>query len=204
MLRPRPRGPNRHPHRHDDHRLQRPRPGLPHHRPVWHRHRTQVRQPSLVIETRTQTTPDGNGNPRGLVSRTVDDAKGQAVWTTDRHLEGTTSDGTYNIYDDLGLAVEARRYPNVQIDIQMQTDGSLKAVLVSPDPDTTTPLSTNTTAYDNAGRVTSETNADGHTTNYEYDTAGRRSAVVDTVNGQTRRTDTSTTRRGGKFSSATP
>ena len=108
----------------------------------------------------------------GSVTRSVYDADNRVIYTDDRHLPGIVANGNHNIYDAAGRVIRAERLANVQID---------GGVFISEG----TVLSTSATAYDDAGRVLATTNALGAVTSYEYDAAGRQTAVIDALTNRT-------------------
>ena len=139
----------------------------------------------------TTTTYDVRGlpiqvqTPDGRISRTVYDAKGRAVWADDPHLPAQQTAGTWIEYDDLDRVKSTKRYAALVIDLA--TTGGVSSTSLGS---STTQTSTKSTAYDDAGRVVQSTDASNHVVSYEYDAAGRQTAVVDVVGGVTRRTET--------------
>ncbi len=66
-----------------------------------------------VIQT---TTPNGYSSPNGpLVSDTVYDAEGRAIYTDDPHVSGQQTHGTQTIYDSMGRVTFTKRWDNVVI-----------------------------------------------------------------------------------------
>ena len=139
-----------------------------------------------TIETRQQAF-DSNGNATWYISRTTDDSKGRAVYSTDQHPEGTAAAeifGSYNQYDAEDRSVRSERRKGVDIAIN-GTGDFLIAELASAGQ----LLSFSTTQYDNAGRVTESfrTTGDintndpdqtsGLTTEYTYNRFGETTQV---------------------------
>lgn len=146
---------------------------------------------------------DGLGNliqttyPNNTSTRTYYDAAGRATLTSDRN--GVT--GTRTDYDAAGRATNTVRLTNVLISIVYS--GSVAQSVVSS---AGAPISTNSTIYDPAGRVTSRTSPDGtnsydyypdgqlmhvvdalnHTNFYAYDAAGRQTNIVDALSHSTK------------------
>ena len=56
-----------------------------------------------------------------MVSDTVYDAQGRAVYTDDPHKPGEPTDGTHTIYDQSGQVIGTERLANVVITIQNPT-----------------------------------------------------------------------------------
>jgi RHS repeat-associated protein len=110
--------------------------------------------------------------PNGTVTRTVYDAAGRAYLTTDRN--GVT--GTRMDYDAAGRATNTVRLTNVVVAISYSG-----LVAESTVGSAGTPISTNSTVYDAAGRVTSRTSPDG-TTSYDYYSDGQLMHLVDALN----------------------
>jgi RHS repeat-associated protein len=112
----------------------------------------------------------------GSVTRNVYDARSQVLYSDDRHLPGAAANGSHNVYDPLGRVIRSERLANVQIDVA--SSGSMgQSVFKSADA----VLSASSTAYDAAGRVLATTNALGYITRFEYDAAGRQTAVIDAL-----------------------
>ena len=110
--------------------------------------------------------------PNNTFTRTVYDAGGRAYLTTDRNgITGTRTD-----FDAAGRATNTVRLTNVVVDI-IHTGSEAESVVSSAG----TPISTNSTVYDAAGRVTSRTGPDG-TTAYEYYPDGQLMRVIDALN----------------------
>jgi fibro-slime domain-containing protein/RHS repeat-associated protein len=134
----------------------------------------------LAIQT---TTPDGR------ISRTVYDAKGRPIWVDDPHLPAQPTNGTKTIYDALDRVVRTERHANVVIALGTDASGAPATSLTSAGAQ----LSFTASAYDDAGRLTLSTApvtaTTGQDTTYEYDDAGRQTAVETVVNGVIQRAE---------------
>jgi RHS repeat-associated protein len=115
------------------------------------------------IQTRTETRSVSAGTV-WLVSRTVHDAAGQAVLTTDQYIEGTADpiSGTRTTYDKAGRAVKTERLLGLEIGISagesfVQSFGTVVST---------------TTHYNNAGRVTLSVDNYGTETRTTYNQYG--------------------------------
>ena len=139
-----------------------------------------------TVETRNESE-DENGLPVTVVTRTAYDANGRVIASTDPFVEGTTSLAdirvTHSIYDDLGRTVETRRVAGVDISLIDLGTGLFKTTFDEAYAPTAI-LSASSTTYDDVagnGRVLSTTTPDGLTTYFEYDLAGRQTAVTQGV-----------------------
>jgi YD repeat-containing protein len=125
------------------------------------------------IQVRQQSA-DERGNTVWLVTRTVYDAAGRAVLSTDQYLEGTTEPvyGTRTSYDDAGRGTSSERLKGVVIGIT-GSGANLQSVVTTAG----TAVSATTTSYDNAGRVILSTDSYGLQTRTSYTHTGE---VVET------------------------
>jgi YD repeat-containing protein len=134
----------------------------------------------LLIETYTQS-PNAAGDLAWLVTRTVYDDQGRAIYTTDQYPYGATNtDGTYTVYDSAGRVVETERLKNFFIDIlndpgpgdpsSNDSSAPLESSVSSPG----TLVSSTSTVYNHAGQVASTFDQYGTETDYIYDAAGRQ------------------------------
>ncbi|OGV70697.1 MAG: hypothetical protein A3K18_24040 [Lentisphaerae bacterium RIFOXYA12_64_32] len=147
-----------------------------------------------VIETRSyQGDPSaGNAVLTGIV-RTVYDANGRAVVSVDRDLAGLDPAnaatapatlifprGSRTICDSIGRVVRTERLANVTISLAENPAGSgvMVAVFV---PAGSSVISSSSSRYDAAGRVIESISASGGISRYEYDVAGRQTAVITLV-----------------------
>lgn len=139
----------------------------------------------VTINVDTTTHPNaptsglGTSGVRFLVSSTVYDARGQAVWTDDPHDPGQPADGTHTIYDDNGRVYQTERYSNVSIVIGTDYAGTPSSSLATTPPSSAR-LSYTVTHYD-GDRVDWTQDAAGHVLTYHYDDAGRQTQVDDSV-----------------------
>jgi RHS repeat-associated protein len=127
-----------------------------------------------VIQT---TTPGSivNGAITYLVSDTVYDAEGRAIYADDPHVVGQADvRGTRTIYDSDRRVTETDRLDNLVITVTpTQSDEG-----TSSNNTNYTVVSTNTSVYNDLGQVTSSTDAAGLTTQYTYDANGRQTQVT--------------------------
>ncbi len=130
-----------------------------------------------LIETRTQST-DAAGQPTWIVSRTVYDDNGRAVFTIDPHEDASPEDtflaapGTHTIYDSLGRVVETQRLDSIEIHVGDDGIGLPGSAAMNVG----SVLSSSETFYDAVGRVDYTRQYDG--TDYllsknVYDAVGR-------------------------------
>ena len=134
-----------------------------------------------LIETRTQSK-DESGSLVWLVSRTVYDADGRATHTVDSHVESDpntkTASGTQTLYDELGRVYETRRLEPFVIELfDDPSNPGYKISRLAPGQ-TLIVRSKTTTHRDAAGRVVRTVSPAGVETWYEYDAAGRQTAVL--------------------------
>ena len=166
------------------------------------------RQPRLLQSTDalggvTTTVYDVNGNviqtttPDQMITDTVYDAQGRAIYTDDPHLAREPADGTHTIYDQNGNVIGTERLSDLVITITT-TGGNSTSAFTSD----TGILSTTSTSYDAAGRVTQTVDASGLITNNTYDNVGNVIETDEIVNGVTR-TTTSTYDVLGRVTSTT-
>ena len=102
-----------------------------------------------------------------MVTDSVYDAQGQVIYTDDPHLPGEPTDGTHTIYDQDGNVIGTEELANVVITVTT-TGGDSTSVFTSVGGI----LSTTSTTYDAAGRVTQTVDASGMVTNNTYDKVG--------------------------------
>ena len=117
-----------------------------------------------LIQTRTETRSVSEGTV-WLLTRTVYDAAGQAVLSTDQYIENTSDPitGTRTTYDSAGRSIQTDRLSGVEIG----SDGGESFVQSFG-----TAISTSTTQYDNAGRVTLSVNRHGTESRTVYNQFG--------------------------------
>ncbi|UDQ98297.1 RHS repeat-associated core domain-containing protein [Lentisphaerota bacterium WC36G] len=126
----------------------------------------------------TLTVYDARGNvvetkhADGTVSRTVYDVEGRGYLTQNRHVLGTSANGSRTIYDSLGRAIRSERLEGVEVNIVNN-----EAVLINAG----NVVSNTSTVYDANGRVLVSIDEKGNQTRYEYDAAGRTTAVIDAL-----------------------
>ncbi|NOY82783.1 MAG: hypothetical protein GXP31_17430, partial [Kiritimatiellaeota bacterium] len=163
----------------------------------------------------TEMTYDARGNlvqtlyPDGTVTRAVYDENGRAVVSTRRasvpggpgaapSVSVTFPVATRTVFDALGHAVRTEQLENAVIELVQQRGtgsgagvppamrdreiGAVRSVFISA----AAVRSTTSRTYDAAGRVIEETDGSGAVHRYEYDLAGRRTAVVRLVPSTTR------------------
>jgi RHS repeat-associated protein len=123
-----------------------------------------------LIQTRTRSE-DEHGNPAYLVTRTVYDAAGRVLFTTDPYVEGATAPitGTLTEYDTAGRVTATGRYKDPVIR-EVGSGATLQYVLDSPG----TPISGDRTDYDyqHGGRVADTVDEFGLETQQTYDAFG--------------------------------
>jgi RHS repeat-associated protein len=120
--------------------------------------------------------------PDGSIARTVYDALGRAVITTDKTSDPdpdtvTVCNGNRTVYDELGRAIRNERLTNITLNL-METSGTYACQIQDPVPSV---ISVATTVYDEAGRVIASTDERGAGTSYGYDDAGRRISATDAL-----------------------
>jgi RHS repeat-associated protein len=122
----------------------------------------------LVIQTRTQRA-DSSGNVTWYCARTVYDAGGRAIDSTDEYREGTMSPvpGTRTTYDAMGRVVLTERLSS--IDISLTGTGTSCATAVTS---TGAVISSSGTTYDSLGRALTNTDTYGNQTLTTYDRFG--------------------------------
>jgi len=124
------------------------------------------------------------------ISRTLYDKEGRVIVTQDPNADNVASNGTHTIYDALGRAVETRRYENVSINlVDLEVNGQKVGRKIPDGYEPTNAwshgnlLSKTRTAYDIVGRVSNtvvqDESGDEQTTSFEYDKAGKQTAVID-------------------------
>ncbi|MCA9078376.1 MAG: putative Ig domain-containing protein [Planctomycetaceae bacterium] len=126
-----------------------------------------------VTESRRQSI-DATGATVWLVSRKVYDELGRGTHSTDQYIDGApVVYGTQTLYDELGRAIKTIRLEGVNVAIDSQTgDSTLTA--------SGTVLWDTEMIYDADGRVEKQIAADGQVTEYEYDSLGRKVAMIGT------------------------
>ncbi len=143
----------------------------------------------LLIRTISQSYDDVADDTVNIVTDTVYDDLGRVIFATDPYLDtnedgspDTTIFGTRTLYDDQGRVYQTERYEGAQITFGDDPGNSLfKYTQITESggvPQFGTMLSSSTTVFDDYGRVSSTTNQLGATTYYEYDDAGRQTAVI--------------------------
>ncbi|QDT46981.1 tRNA(Glu)-specific nuclease WapA precursor [Symmachiella dynata] len=121
----------------------------------------------------------------GTITRTVYDAKGRAVYTTDRHLPADDTNGTYYIYDALDRVIETRRHKDLVITIT-DNNGDFTSAYTSKGAE----LSSSSSTYDAvSGWLLSTSSSSGSTTTYEYDDFGRTKKITETIGSSSRETN---------------
>jgi len=152
-------------------------------------------QPSTITNV-TRHLYDARGNeietryPDGTITRTVYDANARPVVTVDRFPGGTGAvpsavNGTRTVYDAVGRVIRTERLSDVVINIVSAELGTRSSEFGSAGG----VLSATATTYDAAGRVLStrtiESSESIGETFYEYDAAGRNTAIIDAVSNRT-------------------
>ncbi|MHC4739164.1 MAG: hypothetical protein ACYS9Y_09705 [Planctomycetota bacterium] len=146
-----------------------------------------------LVETKVYDSNDADVNDIRTITETLYDAEGRAIVTTDPHDPCDPNvNGTQTIYDALGRVTETIRWENVVIPVEdIVVDGNvvgrtnLYDLGDNNDPNWSQGdlLTKTVTEYDFAGRVfrtkTFDENGVLQTTEYEYDAAGRQTAVID-------------------------
>ncbi|MEX0819437.1 MAG: hypothetical protein WD070_07580, partial [Pirellulaceae bacterium] len=124
-----------------------------------------------TTQVRRQAT-DASGNIVWLVSRSVYDAKGRVVFSTDEYREGTNKEifGSQTLYDGNGRVPQTVR--RVGIVIALDAAGTTSVVNEGA------VLHRATSRYDSDGRLAETVAADGQVTSYEYDSLGRQVATL--------------------------
>ncbi|MCL2622290.1 MAG: putative Ig domain-containing protein, partial [Planctomycetaceae bacterium] len=109
---------------------------------------------------------------RWLVSETIYDSQGRAVFSTDSHLEGSTDPiyGTKSLYDEKGRYIVSIRYSDCHVEIA--ADGTSSVTRFG------TEVYRTKMEYDSKGRVKSSTDDYGCVTTYEYDHLDRQVKVI--------------------------
>lgn len=120
------------------------------------------------IETRTRSV-DQNGNISELVSRTVYDAAGRAIATTEDYSEGSDEliQGILTSYDSAGQATKTEITNGIDISL-LKISNSFRTVLKSPGSF----VASNKMDYDIAGRSISTTDNFGLSSEISYNTTG--------------------------------
>ncbi|MBI5757883.1 MAG: putative Ig domain-containing protein, partial [Planctomycetales bacterium] len=130
----------------------------------------------LAIQTRSQGR-DSSGQSAWLVTRTVYDDAGRAIYATDAYPEGTCCGGspdpatvitgTHTIYDAAGRVSETERLTGLTVDVT-STGANRHAELAAAG----TLLSASSSTFDAAGRVTSSTDTYGLLSVSRYNNKG--------------------------------
>jgi YD repeat-containing protein len=137
----------------------------------------------------SDTVYNVNGNvirsttPDGMVTDTVYDAQGRAIYTDDPHLPGKPANGTHTIYDQTSNVTGTEELANVVITVTTVSGVSSSALTSAG-----AILSTTSTSHDAAGRVAQTVDASGMITNNTYDNVGNLTATTEIVNGVSRTT----------------
>ncbi len=158
----------------------------------------------------TEMTYDARGNlvqtlyPDGTVARTVYDENGRAVVNTNRApVPGgrrrdrdaappatmTFPVATRILYDALGRVVRTEQLRDAVIKLARERGRDAAPVMSSRFISAAAVISAASRTYDAAGRVIKESDAAGAVTRYEYDDAGRRTALERLVPSATRGED---------------
>ncbi|MBY0458876.1 MAG: hypothetical protein K2V38_16180, partial [Gemmataceae bacterium] len=119
----------------------------------------------------------------GTVRRAFYDGAGRGVLVTDAFnpTTGTLPAGTRNLYDSSGRQIGTERLASLDIQIVTIRNGWTEADVVA----TGSVTARQTQVFDAAGRMTEIRDAAGRVTRYEYDKAGRQTAVIDPLNNRT-------------------
>jgi RHS repeat-associated protein len=137
-----------------------------------------------VVESRTQTKNE-TGTPLWMVTRSVFDATGRLVATTDPYTVPSSTPlgkpggnspavfGTFTLYDSRGRSVGSERRSNVVTGWSSDTDRILSAIVSSG-----TLVSATSTVYNAQGRPSKQIGADGQVSITEYDARGRTVASL--------------------------
>jgi RHS repeat-associated protein len=128
---------------------------------------------------KTTHTYDVMGNlirteyPNGTETRTVYDAMGRAIWTSDRNTTDVLNSGalaTHTIYDSAGRVTSTERYKDVVL--ALTADSTASGLFKSVEPAASLlsgkKLSSTNTIYDSAGRVAETDNSSGLSTGTIY------------------------------------
>jgi RHS repeat-associated protein len=123
-------------------------------------------------QTRTESA-NADGSPAWLITRTVYDRFGRATAVTDPYVEGSAAPVyvTRTIYDEFGRKVQTQRRQGAVVALDLATGNT---TLTSAG----TVISTSRTVFDSTGRTVLTVSATGEVTRFEYDSLGRRSAVI--------------------------
>lgn len=116
--------------------------------------------------------------PDGGITQCVYDENGRTIVAVDRHRPGQSADGTHQVFDAAGQLILSERMSNVVVEVTTTTNAGVIAS-TSRFVSSGGVISSQATVYDDAGRVVSETDELGQTTEYEYDDAGSLTATVD-------------------------
>jgi YD repeat-containing protein len=149
----------------------------------------EIGAPDQVIDRYGHPTTrvyDARGNviqithPDGTLARSIYDDGGRLSLSEDSHLPGAAVTGTRYTYDAVGQTIRSEKLTNVVINV-LTNRIVPESILVSIGA----VLSTNASSFDAAGRLLATTNALGRVTRYEYDKAGRQTAVIDALSNRT-------------------
>jgi RHS repeat-associated protein len=154
-----------------------------------------------VVETKTyvsQAAYEANEANYLTITETLYDEFARPIVTTDTHEKGATNvPGTETIYDALGRVIQTKRWADVTIPIVDMLDdsnnviGRTNTLTDNNDPNWSRglPLSVSKSYYNKAGRLwmseTQDENGQDQPTYYEYDGAGRQTAVIDALDNRT-------------------
>jgi uncharacterized delta-60 repeat protein len=135
---------------------------------------------------------DARGNlirtlyPDKTEARTAYDGMGRVEWQTDRYAANSNPAAnnfidnstlaplaTFSVYDEAGRVVESRRYRDLLIKVEPDTDVSANTTILRAVATDGVLLSTSKTAFDPAGRASSQTDAAGLRTETTYYDDGR-------------------------------
>jgi len=119
------------------------------------------------------------------VSRTLYDKEGRAVVTVGPYdPAGPNVPATETVYGPAGRVIRTRKWADVQIPLTEIAEGKTNTLTAAGEPNWSRGrlISVSETKYDQAGRVVKtriqDENGDWQTTTYQYDGAGRQTAVI--------------------------
>lgn len=131
------------------------------------------------------------------IAETLYDKEGRPIVTVDAHAPDANANGTETVYDVLGRVKETRRWADVNVPIvDINGDPNIGRTNVydvgannDPNWQQGSLLTVTKTEYDIASRVwkswTEDEAGQWHATEYEYDKAGRQTAVIDANSNRT-------------------
>ncbi len=123
-------------------------------------------------------------NPDGTIVRAVYDANDRLVVKTERCLPGAPAYATLTIYDAVGRAVASQLLSNAVVAVDAATNSG-GVIASSRFVSAGGVVSSNQVTFDAAGRMTSQLDARGALTRYEYSAAGLNTAVIDAQGNRT-------------------